>query len=279
MECHARADYAGAFKLVRVTGFEVGPQSTKANMRATASQLKKDDPLNSPLLVKALAAHGGMRQPAFATRQAVAFRVLESWVQIATPPAVSPMAAPAQPVLPESPPAPAIPPARALADPPAAVPVIPPATETPAPRVDVPALGASVDTQPAVPGAPIQVPLPPVDLNPVALPPATPPEPPGVIVPVAPAAEVKPAIPELAPLPVAPAPTPVVKPAGASAVPLVLPTPPNMPAMGDGAKLPKHPAAGGAGSSFGTQAPPKPATTTKPSARDEFDPDAFNKGR
>ena len=43
MDCHARADYPGAFKLVRVTGFEVGPQSTKANLRATAAQFKKED--------------------------------------------------------------------------------------------------------------------------------------------------------------------------------------------------------------------------------------------
>ncbi|HSQ57342.1 MAG TPA: hypothetical protein VLM40_16590, partial [Gemmata sp.] len=49
MECHARPDYPGSFKLIRVTGFEVGPQSTKANMRSTAAQLKKEDPLNSPL--------------------------------------------------------------------------------------------------------------------------------------------------------------------------------------------------------------------------------------
>jgi hypothetical protein len=48
MDCHARADYPGAFKLIRVTGFELGPQSTKSNLRAAAAQLKKDDPLNSP---------------------------------------------------------------------------------------------------------------------------------------------------------------------------------------------------------------------------------------
>jgi hypothetical protein len=276
MECHARADYAGAFKLVRVTGFEVGPQSTRANMHATAAQLRKDDPLNSPLLVKALTAHGGMRQPAFATRQALAFRVLEAWVQIATPPAVPPMTVPALPVFPEAhatpQPAPAIPPALPSADPPA-IPVIPPATETPAasgtqPRVNVP----PVEVQPAIPGAPIQVPLPPIEPNPAAVPPATFPEPPDAIVPVAPAPTARPATPELAPLPVAPAPTPI----GRSAVPPVLPTPPNMPTTGERVKLPKPPAVTGSGT-FGTQAPPKPATPEKPAARDEFDPAAFNK--
>ena len=49
MECHAREDHASAFKLKRVTGFEVGPHSTHANLRSVAAQLKKDDPANSPL--------------------------------------------------------------------------------------------------------------------------------------------------------------------------------------------------------------------------------------
>jgi hypothetical protein len=274
MECHARADYAGAFKLVRVTGFEVGPQSTKANMRATASQLRKDDPLNSPLLAKALTAHGGMRQPAFATRNAVAFRVLEAWVQIATPPPAPPMATPTQPVFPETPPVPAIPPARASADPP--TPVIPPATESSAataPRVNVPPVGV----QPVVPGAPILVPLPSVDPNPIAVPSATFPDPPSAVVPVAPAPTVKPAAHDVAPVPVAPSPRPAVKQTAAT-VPLVLPTPPNMPAT-EGVKLSKPPSASGTGSSFGTQAPPKPTTPVTPTARDEFDPNAFNKGQ
>jgi hypothetical protein len=250
--------------------------SRAPNMHATAAQLRKDDPLNSPLLVKALTAHGGMRQPAFATRQALAFRVLEAWVQIATPPAVPPMTVPALPVFPEAhatpQPAPAIPPALPSADPPA-IPVIPPATETPAasgtqPRVNVP----PVEVQPAIPGVPIQVPLPPIEPNPAAVPPATFPEPPDAIVPVAPAPTARPATPELAPLPVAPAPTPI----GRSAVPPVLPTPPNMPTTGERVKLPKPPAVTGSGT-FGTQAPPKPATPEKPAARDEFDPAAFNK--
>ena len=149
-------------------------------MRATAAQLKKDDPLNSPLLAKALTAHGGMRQPAFATRQATAFRLLEAWVQIATPPPAPPMATPTQPVFPETPPVPAIPPARASADPP--MPVIPPATETPAPS---PSTFRRWTCNPWCPARRIQVPLPPVDPNPIAVPPATFPDPPNAIVPVA----------------------------------------------------------------------------------------------
>jgi len=101
MECHARDDHASAFKLKRVTGFEVGPYSTHANLRAVAAQLKKDDPANSPLLAKALTAHGGMKQPAFVSRKAVAFGVLESWVVTALGTgSIPPMTPPTPPVSP-----------------------------------------------------------------------------------------------------------------------------------------------------------------------------------
>ena len=118
MECHARADHASAFKLIRVTGFEVGPQATHANLRAVASQLKKDDPASSPLLTKALTAHGGMKQPPFVSRQAVAFRALESWVVVAIANAsMPPMTPPAQPLIPPTAPVSPIPPATTLAQP------------------------------------------------------------------------------------------------------------------------------------------------------------------
>jgi hypothetical protein len=104
MECHARDDHGSAFKLKRVTGFEVGPHSTHANLRSVAAQLKKDDPANSPLLVKALTAHGGMKQPAFVSRKAVAFQVLESWVAVAVASgSIPPMTPPTPPVSPMSP--------------------------------------------------------------------------------------------------------------------------------------------------------------------------------
>ena len=114
MECHARDNHGSGFKLKRVTGFEVGPESTHANLRSVANQLKKDDPLNSPILVKALVAHGGMRQPAFVTRQAVAFRVLEAWVVSAVGhTSIAPMSPPTPPVFAPAPPITPIPPAVA----------------------------------------------------------------------------------------------------------------------------------------------------------------------
>ena len=56
VECHAKPDYQGKFKLARVTPIDAGPEATKANLRAVAAQLKKGDPGASPLLVKSLGA-------------------------------------------------------------------------------------------------------------------------------------------------------------------------------------------------------------------------------
>ena len=155
IECHARDDHTSAFRLKRVTGFEVGPQSTHANLLAVAGQLKKDDPVNSPLLVKALTAHGGMKQPAFVSRQAVAFRLLESWVVVAVGNAPLPtMTPPAQPVIPSGATVSPIPPSLAApqptttpASPTATKPVLPPVDPAPS---NVPAV---LPTPPSIPAA------------------------------------------------------------------------------------------------------------------------------
>jgi hypothetical protein len=83
VDCHARADHAGSFKMARVSGFDAGPQATQVNLRATVAQLSKTDPANSPLLVKAITAHGGLKQPPFISRQAPGFRTLELWAALA----------------------------------------------------------------------------------------------------------------------------------------------------------------------------------------------------
>ena len=142
-DCHAKADHASGFKLARTTGYDASPPTTRQNLRAAAAQLKKDDPANSPLLVKAVAAHGGMKQPAIAGRQVPSFKALEGWVSVAggcPPPAVpvmippapvptapppAPVVKPMLPALPVAPP-PVIPPA---VDPKPIIPVIPPAAE------------------------------------------------------------------------------------------------------------------------------------------------------
>lgn len=163
MECHARADHGSGFKLVRVTGFEVGPQATHANLRAVAAQLKKNDPGNSPLLVKSLIAHGGMRQPAFVSRQSAGYRQLESWVAVAVahaavptmPQPTPPLIAPALPVSPIPPavdndPQAAKPGTRALPRP--ALPPVDPAVVPAAGTQEIPAAVPPVlPTPPSIP--------------------------------------------------------------------------------------------------------------------------------
>jgi hypothetical protein len=166
IECHARDDHASAFKLKRVTGFEVGPHSTHANLRAVAAQLKKDDPANSPLLVKALTAHGGMKQPAFVSRKAIAFRTLESWVATAVNTgSIAPMTPPIPPMSPAAVGAPTAPDWSASKAPDAA----PIATEAPAavpPVLPTPTSIPAVDptTRTALPTAPLPL-IPPVDAS------------------------------------------------------------------------------------------------------------------
>jgi hypothetical protein len=162
MECHARDDHASAFRLKRVTGFEVGPYSTHANLRAVAAQIKRDDPTNSPLLAKALTAHGGMKQPAFVSRKAVAFGVLESWVLAAVGTAsIQPMTPPTPPISPSATLAPATPDWSASKVPQAA-PVttqapatVPPVLPTP-PSIPVaePAIRTAPSSTPSIPAIP-----------------------------------------------------------------------------------------------------------------------------
>ncbi len=190
MDCHARPDYAGPFKLVRVQGFEAGQQATQANLRAVAAQLDRQEPLRSPLLVQALTPHGGRKEPVFLNRQAGGYKVLESWVLSAVPPPAPPMIPPAVPDAAPAPPM--IPPADAL-------PAAPPAVLTPPPAVPmgsspaVPPVPPSVPAPPPVPSVPVPPPAgasPPVPVPPSAthpLPagqPSSPPVPPHRLPPV-----------------------------------------------------------------------------------------------
>ena len=178
VECHAKPD-AGKFKLVRVNPADAGPQATRANLRAVAGQLRKDDPAASPLLMKSLAAHGGMKLPAVVNRQAAVYQSLEAWTALAvgTPLSVPPAPAPAPPV-------PLMPP---VADPVPPVPFpLPPVTPAPLPLpLPVPPPVADPLLPPAVPFVPAPAPLPkpivpaipPADPFEPILPPAPPPKP------------------------------------------------------------------------------------------------------
>ncbi|HXD86020.1 MAG TPA: hypothetical protein VN641_05985, partial [Urbifossiella sp.] len=64
-DCHGKPSYAGAFKMA-CGGPVNDPALTRFNLKAAVGQVKKSDPAASPLLMKALAAHGGMKQAALA---------------------------------------------------------------------------------------------------------------------------------------------------------------------------------------------------------------------
>ncbi len=93
-ECHAKANHTSRFKLARGTDHLSGIESARPNLIAAAAQLNRTEPAKSPLLVKALAAHGGMKESAFTARSMAAYRNLEVWAYAAigtpTPPPAKP---------------------------------------------------------------------------------------------------------------------------------------------------------------------------------------------
>jgi hypothetical protein len=149
--CHASSTHTSAFKLTAVASNEVNAAATRANLRAAAAQVKKTEPAASPLLLKAVTAHGGQLTPAFTDRESAAFRTLQAWAflsvgELAPPVAVAPpVAAPVLPPAPVSdvrptlpPPLPTVPaPVPTVPAPPAippaegTIPPIPPASENP----------------------------------------------------------------------------------------------------------------------------------------------------
>jgi hypothetical protein len=213
MDCHARSDYSGPFRLARASGLEVGWQHTWQNLRAVAAQLDRQEPAQSPLLRQALSAHGGMKQPAFLSRQASGYKALEAWVLAAIPPP-APTAIPPARSEEAPPPPPAIPPAK-TEDTPVSPPRLPP---LPSPATPPDSSSAPAGPLPAVPP-----PLPS---------PATPPSgstTPSISVPPVP----PPALPQ------APSPTPA--PQGMSSLPpppLPAVPPPPVPSAGPGALPP-----------------------------------------
>ncbi len=265
VECHVKFD-TGKFKLALVAPGESGHQATRANLRAVAAQLLKDEPVSSPFLVKALTAHGGQKVPAVASRQAVVYQTLEAWTALAvgTPimamPAVPPppMPVPLAPVIPPAPVfVPTLPSVVPVVDP-----VLPPVVEmlprTPTlPSVPPPAFPPAVD--PALP--PVN-PVPPVNTAPpVLLPiPATSTPPASPVVPVIPPAD--PLLPVMPPA-IVPLPKPVVPPIPPASAQTPFPLSPVQPASG---------------TQFGTTLPPKPPVSG-PIGGDEFDPAGFNQPR
>ena len=267
VECHANPAHKGKFKLARVAPGESAQQPTRANLRAVAGQLRKDDPGASPLLVKTLTAHGGQKQPSVASRQAVAYFTLEAWTALAIgTPVAAPTFTPTPPIVPA--PGTSTAPALPL---PSADPVLPPAP---------PSSDALPRTPPVVPTQPI-VPTPGVEpiLPPVPTPAPTFPPPPAFPAPTVPAPVPPPSAPLIPPIPAADPLVPVVP---APAVPAPKPSVPPIPPASAGAPAPLPPLPGApvqpvGGTQFGSTLPPKPPVSG-PVGGDEFDPAGFNQG-
>jgi hypothetical protein len=78
-KCHCQANHPSAFKLTRVAAGYANSEATGQNVVAAMAWLNRAELSASPLLVKAITAHGGQRQPALYGRAHPAFRNLEAW--------------------------------------------------------------------------------------------------------------------------------------------------------------------------------------------------------
>jgi hypothetical protein len=82
LKCHATSN-ASEFKLTQVFGdAPASGKSAQQNLTAVLSQIKPEQPLNSPLLRMAASAHGGSTQPPLRSRETPAYKALEQWVQL-----------------------------------------------------------------------------------------------------------------------------------------------------------------------------------------------------
>ncbi len=83
LSCHC-GDRNGAFKLERA--YQVGlvgdRRVLQQNLTATLAQINPANPQLSPLLLKAVSAHGPTGQAPLKSREATAFRTLQDWVKL-----------------------------------------------------------------------------------------------------------------------------------------------------------------------------------------------------
>lgn len=97
--CHAGPKVGAKFRLERA--FAESPdkrRATHANLAVACAALDRAKPAASPLLVKALAAHGGATVPAIRDRGVPAFKVLEEWAaMVAGTPATAVVQTPPSP--------------------------------------------------------------------------------------------------------------------------------------------------------------------------------------
>jgi hypothetical protein len=80
--CHATGR-GGNFKLVRIYDVNLDNRRTmQANLAAVVQQINKEQPILSPLLAKAVTAHGDMLQAPLKGRDCAPYRSLDEWVRV-----------------------------------------------------------------------------------------------------------------------------------------------------------------------------------------------------
>ena len=77
--CHAKADYAGTFKLQPIPPGFADPDAARANTVTAFVHVDRVVPSASDLLAKCVTAHGGQKLPALRDRSHPAFARLELW--------------------------------------------------------------------------------------------------------------------------------------------------------------------------------------------------------
>lgn len=82
--CHAKTEYEGDFKLIRVPEGYANPDATDRNAKTVGRFVTRDDPSASPFLAKMITAHGGQRKAPLSDRTHPAFKNLELWAHWAS---------------------------------------------------------------------------------------------------------------------------------------------------------------------------------------------------
>jgi len=137
--CHGRNDHAGAFKLKRLDDGYANAPGIERNLLAAVKQLDRADPGASPLLTKAVAAHGKHKDAPLYSKAHPAYKYLEVWAYWATlrEGAAMPTSIPQSPIVKRPDPAPiqASPIALVKVEEPAKVPIQPNESFGTAPKV------------------------------------------------------------------------------------------------------------------------------------------------
>lgn len=82
IRCHGN-DYTGKFKLLRTYGVaDRNQRTTQHNLAMAVTHINLENPVISPLLVKAVSAHGGTTRAPLPGRRSAPYNILREWVEM-----------------------------------------------------------------------------------------------------------------------------------------------------------------------------------------------------